>query len=59
MTGQDWNREDVPGLSLRNTRSLEEILVDNSACTNTHHLKMRLLAPGLKEHICEKCGLKA
>ncbi len=58
MTGQGWNRGDIMGLSLFNTIPLEEILVENSTYTNTQNLKKRIIAAGLKEHICEKCGLK-
>ncbi len=58
MTGQGWNRGDIMGLSRVNTKPLEEILVKDSTYTNTYNLKMRILAAGLKEHVCEMCGLR-
>ena len=36
---------------------LEELLVPNRPQTNRSHLKLRLLAAGLKENRCERCGL--
>jgi AcrR family transcriptional regulator len=36
---------------------IEVLLVDNRPVTNRSHLKLRLLAEGLKENVCERCGL--
>jgi transcriptional regulator with XRE-family HTH domain len=36
---------------------LETLLVANRPQTNRSHLKLRLLAAGLKENRCERCGL--
>jgi hypothetical protein len=36
---------------------VELLLVDGRVQTNRSHLKMRLLAEGLKENRCESCGL--
>jgi HNH endonuclease len=58
MTGQGWNKGDVMGLVKNNTRPLDEILVENSTYTNTHKIKKRLIAAGLKDHVCETCGLQ-
>lgn len=38
------------------TKSLSEILVENSSY-NTTHLRKRLIKDGIKEHKCECCGL--
>jgi hypothetical protein len=36
---------------------IEQLLVPNRPTTNRTHLKLRLLAEGLKENVCERCGL--
>ncbi|MFP5389898.1 MAG: HNH endonuclease [Thermoleophilia bacterium] len=36
---------------------IEQLLVDDRAQTNRSHLKQRLLAEGLKENLCEQCGI--
>jgi hypothetical protein len=36
---------------------IEELLVADRPITNRSHLKQRLLAEGLKENKCERCGL--
>jgi transposase-like protein len=36
---------------------IEELLVDSRPQTNRSHLKQRLLAEGLKENACERCGI--
>lgn len=36
---------------------IEILLVDSRPQTNRSHLKLRLLAEGLKENRCERCGL--
>ncbi len=36
---------------------IEQLLVADRPITNRSHLKMRLLAEGLKQNICERCGL--
>lgn len=40
-------------------RPLEEILVERSTYTNRQALKKRLISVGIKEDICESCGLGA
>lgn len=58
MTGQGWNRGDKLGLVEMNTIPLERILVKDSTYTHTARLKRRLIEAGLKEKVCEICGLK-
>jgi hypothetical protein len=36
---------------------IEELLVADRPATSRTHLKMRLLDSGLKENVCERCGL--
>jgi AcrR family transcriptional regulator len=36
---------------------IEELLVSDRPVTSRTHLKLRLLAEGLKENVCERCGL--
>ena len=36
---------------------IEILLVDGRIKTNRSHLKLRLLAEGLKDNRCERCGL--
>jgi transcriptional regulator with XRE-family HTH domain len=36
---------------------IEVLLVEDRAVTNRSHLKLRLIAEGLKENRCEQCGL--
>jgi hypothetical protein len=38
-------------------RPIEEYLVNNGTHIQTHKLKNRLIAAGLKEHRCEVCGI--
>lgn len=54
FTGQGWNTE----LKFKpfKEKPLNEILVINSTY-QSHKLKRRLLAEGIKNHICESCGL--
>jgi transcriptional regulator with XRE-family HTH domain len=37
---------------------IEELLVEDRPATSRAHLKMRLLSAGLKENVCERCGLR-
>ena len=37
---------------------LAELLVEDRPATSRTHLKMRLIAAGLKENVCERCGLR-
>jgi hypothetical protein len=37
---------------------IERLLVADRPATSRSHLKMRLLAAGLKENVCERCGLR-
>lgn len=39
-------------------RPLEAYLVKGRERTNRSHLKLRLLAAGLKENRCERCGIE-
>jgi 5-methylcytosine-specific restriction endonuclease McrA len=39
-------------------RPIETYLVKGRSQTNRHHLKLRLIADGYKEHMCERCGLR-
>ena len=56
FTGQAWNVGDrYRNFSKR--FSLDEILVENSTYTSTTQLKKRLIEEGLKDYICEDCGL--
>lgn len=53
FTGRGWNKGRVPnGLPI----PLEEILVAGSTYRNTHKLRLRLIAEGLKDARCEGCG---
>lgn len=55
--GQGWARG-MQGKTRHRGRSLEEVLVADSPTTNTARLRQRLLRAGLKEHRCERCGLR-
>ncbi|HEY5531710.1 MAG TPA: hypothetical protein VIK22_06880, partial [Candidatus Anoxymicrobiaceae bacterium] len=57
MKGQGWSKEEKLESFGWNRIPLEEIMVKNSTYTNTHLLKMRLIAAGLKKPACEACGL--
>ncbi|MFN2555282.1 MAG: HNH endonuclease signature motif containing protein [Nitriliruptorales bacterium] len=56
MRGQGWAKG-TKNPSLGNTRPLEEILVESSNYLNTNSLKLRLFKEGLKERVCEACGI--
>jgi hypothetical protein len=56
FTGQGWNK----GLRYRpfnKITDISDILIENSTYTNTHRLKIRLIKEGLKDSICELCGI--
>ena len=55
FTGQGWNT----GLQFKpfEAKPIEDILVNDSNY-QSHKLKVRLLKEGIKENICERCGLK-
>lgn len=55
FTGQGWN----VGLKFKPTKPIpiSEILVENSNFLNTYCLKKRLISEGIKENICEICGI--
>ncbi|GAA1104090.1 HNH endonuclease [Pseudonocardia alni] len=53
--GQTWSRGRPA--ATRAPRPLSEVLVRNSPMRNTGHLRKRLVAAGLKEARCERCGL--
>jgi hypothetical protein len=57
MTGQGWNRGDIPRLAKRNTIPLENILVENSSYICTSRLRNRLIKEGLRFETCNRCGL--
>ena len=38
--------------------SLNQLLVEDSSCTSTWRLKLRLLREGVKDNACEFCGLE-
>jgi transposase-like protein len=40
------------------TMPIETLLVADRKQTNRSHLKQRLLSEGLKENVCERCGLR-
>jgi AcrR family transcriptional regulator len=40
------------------TMPIETLLVSDRPHTSRTHLKMRLLAEGLKDNVCERCGLQ-
>lgn len=56
FTGQAWARG-TRGRCGYKPRSLAEILVRDSTYTNSGNLRKRLIASGLKEPRCERCGL--
>lgn len=53
MTHQGHNR----GKQTRSNRNLENILVENSTYTSTHHLKVRLLSLDMLSSHCYTCGI--
>ena len=54
MTHQGHNR----GKRTRSKRGLDQILVENSTYTSTHHLKHRLLGLDILRKECYACGIK-
>ena len=56
FTGSAWNQGERYK-PLREKRPLSEILVENSDYLTSHHLRLRLIEEGVKEHKCEGCGL--
>jgi len=52
MHGQSWNK----GKKVGPKRPVEEYL-SNQRPIQSHKLKLRLLAEGLKQHKCECCGI--
>ena len=56
FTGKGWNKgERYKSPSKRQT---EDILVENSTYTSTHHLKHRLWKEELLKNECYECGIK-
>ena len=55
FTGQGWNQGEKYK-PIKATRSLSEILVENSTYINTGHLRERLLKEGVIEYKCECCN---
>ena len=54
-TGQAWNRG--RRVTTKKPLTLRDILVADSPFTRTHELKLRLFKEGLKDRMCEGCGL--
>ena len=50
--GQKWNK----GKTIGPKRSVEEYLIEGKL-VQSHKLKLRLIAEGLKKHKCECCGI--
>ena len=59
MKGQGWSRGVPSGIPSPNKISLDDILVKDSAYTNSHRLKKRLIDGGLKMAACESCHLNS
>jgi hypothetical protein len=59
MTGKGWNTKNKSGnLILNKKASLEEILVLGSSYKGgTYKLKNKLLSEGIKDNVCEECGI--
>lgn len=57
MTGKGWNTG-VRFSPVIKAKPLNEILVKDSPFINTNHLRERLLSEGIKDNVCECCGLK-
>ena len=53
FTGQGWRKGSTTPISP--ARPLTEVLVANSPMQSTAHLRMRLLAEGYKQAVCEGC----
>lgn len=45
------------GTSKTQKYKLEEILIEDSTYTNMTRLKQRLIKEGLKQNVCERCGI--
>jgi 5-methylcytosine-specific restriction endonuclease McrA len=46
----------VRGEWAKTTHAMEDILVEDSSYTNMHRLKLRLVADGLIDYLCNECG---
>ena len=58
-TGSWWKAVERGAIVPRaHRRPIEIYLVKGRAQTNRHHLKLRLITDGYKEHWCEECGLR-
>jgi len=55
FTGQGWNKH---GRATRLAKPLDDVLVSDSD-TQSHKLKLRLFAEGIKQPCCELCGWAA
>lgn len=56
IKSQNWHSGQKFGSTL-DSKNLEEILVENSGYTYSHHLRKVLISSGLKEDRCENCKL--
>lgn len=57
FTGQAWNVGDAYR-PVKQSISLDDILVENSTYTSTSSLKKRLLNNNILEYVCVECGIK-
>ena len=55
MTGKAWNQGEKYK-PVKESKPLEEILMEHSTYVSTFHLKERLLKEKIKEYKCECCG---
>lgn len=56
FTGQSWNKGKNYTYSSKKY-AINDIFIENSTYTNLYRLKKKLIFNGLKEYVCEKCGL--
>jgi hypothetical protein len=55
FTGRGWSKNKKSAFIRE--RPIEDILVENSTCVSTFHLRNRLLKEGIFEHRCASCRL--
>ena len=58
FNGKGWNKGKRQVVTFKE-RNLSEVLIENSTCVNTHHLKNRLIKSGLLENKCsnDRCSV--
>lgn len=58
FNGKGWNKGERK-INTFKERPLSELLVDNSSCVNSHHMKLRLIKSGILENKCSniKCNV--